>query len=70
MALLGKLDVNCLPPGEKHPTVRPGRAVQFGPSLRKCLRDGPQVPYLGTPRKSMHATFGADRRSLQGPGSA
>jgi len=43
MALSGKLDLNSLPPGEKRPTVRPGRAVQFGPSLRKGLRDGPQV---------------------------
>jgi len=30
MALFGKLDVNCLPPGEKHPTVRPGRVVLTG----------------------------------------
>ena len=30
MALLGKLDVNCLPPGKKPPAVRPERAVLSG----------------------------------------
>jgi hypothetical protein len=30
MALSGKFDVNCLPPGKKPPAVRPGRAVLTG----------------------------------------
>jgi len=52
MALLGKLDVNCLPPEEKHPTVRPKRAVPCSRSLRKGLRDRLQVHYRGMPRKN------------------
>jgi len=56
MALLGKFDVNCLPPGEKHPAVRPGRAVQFGRSLPKSGRDRPQghFPDNATEKHACH----------------